>query len=82
MADRNKPKRVKSVMQDIYDSWEWKLREKLTDANDVVRRIYFEAAQFDIKADVYEAFMREKLDAMLQEIGDRAGERLQNGSEA
>lgn len=63
--------RCESVLQEVYDSWEWKLREKLTDANDVVRRIYFETMQNGkTKPEEYEVFMRKKLSDMLREIGD------------
>lgn len=57
-------------MREIYESWEWKLREKLTGANDTVRRIYWESMKFGVKPIDYEAFMSEKLSDMLREIGD------------
>lgn len=58
------------VIDQIYESWEWKLREKPEDANDVVRRIHKECMQFDVKPANYEAYMKEKLAKLLQEIGD------------
>jgi hypothetical protein len=58
------------VIDQIYESWEWKLREKLEDANDVVRRIHKECIQFGVKPTTYEAYMKEKLAKLLQDIGD------------
>lgn len=57
-------------LAEIYESWEWKLEEKLTQANDVVRRIYAECIQFDVDPELYETYMRQKLDEMLNRIGD------------
>lgn len=62
-----------SLIEEIYESWEWKLREKLSEANDVVRRIYHEYKQSSgnrMKPETYEDFMRDKLAELLQEIGD------------
>lgn len=56
----------KPVLEQIYDSWEWKLREKLQDSNDVVCRIYKEAMQFDVKPEAYEEFMKGKLSHLLK----------------
>jgi hypothetical protein len=63
-----------SLIEEIYGLWEWKLREKLTDANDVVRRIHYECMLFSgnrMKPEVYETFMRDKLAEMLREICDQ-----------
>lgn len=62
-----------SLIEEIYESWEWKLREKLTDTNDVVRRIYHEYKQGSgnrMNEELYEIFMRDKLTKLLKEICD------------
>lgn len=58
------------IIEQVYESWEWKLREKLTDANDVIRRVHKECMQFGVKPAVYENFMKDKIAKLLQEIGD------------
>jgi hypothetical protein len=65
----------KSLIEEIWDSWSWKLREKLTDANDVVCRIHYEyklASGGRMKTETYETFMKEKFSEMLKEICDEA----------
>jgi predicted house-cleaning noncanonical NTP pyrophosphatase (MazG superfamily) len=62
------------LIEQIYESWEWKLREKLSDANDVVRRIFHEYKRESgnrVNEEMYEAFMRDKLAELLREIGDQ-----------
>jgi hypothetical protein len=62
-----------SLLEEIYESWEWKLREQLSAANDTVRRIFHEYKRESgnrINAEAYESFMRDKLAKMLEEIGD------------
>jgi hypothetical protein len=61
------------LIEQIYESWEWKLREKLSEANDVVRRIFYEyklCSAGRMNEETYEMFMRDKLARMLQEICD------------
>jgi hypothetical protein len=61
---------MNTEIDQIYESWEWKLREKLSEANDVVRRVYKECMQFKVTPAAYEVFMKDKLSKLLQEIGD------------
>jgi hypothetical protein len=61
------------LIEQIYESWEWKLREKLSEANDVVRRIFYEyklCSGHRMNLETYETFMRDKLAELLKEIGD------------
>jgi hypothetical protein len=61
------------LIEQIYESWEWLLREKLEAANDIVRRIHYEyklGCAGRMKPEVYEKFMKAKLAQMLKEIGD------------
>lgn len=51
--------------------WKWKLKEKLTEANEVIRQIYAEAVGFNgVRKEVYEAFMSRELQGLLKEICD------------
>lgn len=58
------------IIEQVYDSWEWLLRDKLEDANNIVRRIYRECMQFDVKPEVYEVFMQRKIAKLLKEVSD------------
>lgn len=57
-------------MEEIYESWEWKLEEKLSDANDVVCRIHTECVMYGVKPELYQSFMQERLMDMIKRIGD------------
>jgi ATP-dependent Lon protease len=62
-----------SLLEEIYESWEWKLREQLSAANDTVRRIFHEYKRESgnrVNEKMYETFMRDKLAELLREIGD------------
>lgn len=58
------------VLNQVYESWEWLLRDKLEAANNIVRRIYMESTQSGVKPEVYEEFMRVKIAKLLKEVSD------------
>lgn len=62
--------RGKPVIEQVYESWEWHIRDNLEDANRFIRRVYYEATQRGVKPEEYEHFMRGKIAQMLRELGD------------
>lgn len=59
-----------SMMEQVWESWDWHLRDKLEDANNIVRLIYREATQNGTSKAEYKRFMQAKLAQIFTELGD------------
>ncbi|MCY9539197.1 hypothetical protein M5X02_00700 [Paenibacillus alvei] len=59
-------------LQEIWESWDYHLEEALKRADDITRRMFKEATQFNVPKSKQEKYFRQRFDELMTKIARQA----------